>query len=322
MSKIKAGFFNDINVGFNTAFNVGYTELPDMLNMLYVDYKVNKKLTKFPVSNYNRKLKEFKGQRVYDDPSKAFEMEMTYKKWSEQLDVDFDDYYEAQQIEDITKLNLYRNEAEGMGKEIADFPLERSIVMIANGTTNKYGTCFDKQPLFATTHDFNDQAGTQSNLISGSGVTLANFETDLRKALQRFVEFTRELGGEGDSSIQKRSLNKVVKPVVMIPATLFSVAEQLRTKSLINNTENELKGTFEIRVIHFSDNNDWYIINNSGGKDSIIIGNTVGLKPGLKAPGENDPRYVENHLLTWRSDIFYQGFGYGAWYKIIKVTNS
>jgi phage major head subunit gpT-like protein len=109
-----------------------------------------------------------------------------------------------------------------------DHPNELALDMLEVGDAATYGTTFDTQNLFDTTHDYATAAGTQSNLLTGTGVTVATVIVDLGSAISALNAFYYKQGGTANS--KKRKLNKNMKLLVVCPDELFNVFETIRTR--------------------------------------------------------------------------------------------
>lgn len=171
--------------------------------------------------------------------------------------------------------------------------------------------CYDGLPFFSASHT-EGESGTQSNLYTGTGVTLAQLKADIDGAEARMLGFKDDTGepwNEGE-----------VQLGIVCHPNLKRAFEELNTLTMINNTENGMKG--RIKQITYSsrltDTNDWYI--------SDI---TPGLKPIVKQKrqdaefnsleGDSDAGFMRK---VYHYGIDYRvGFGYGLWQKMIKVTN-
>jgi len=180
---------------------------------------------------------------------------------------------------------------------------------LVNGTTD---LCYDGQPFFSASHS-EGVSGTQSNLHTGTGTTLAQLQADFETAEAAMLSYKDDTGepwNEGDLKIG----------VVCHPA-LKEKFRQLNTLSQISSTDNAMKGridqlTYSSRL---TDTNDWYFADISNGLKPIV--KQKRKDPTLESlEGDSDNGFMRK--------VFYYGvdyrigFGYGLWQKMIKVTNT
>jgi phage major head subunit gpT-like protein len=208
-----------------------------------------------------------------------------------------------------------------MPKVAADHPYELALDMLEVGDASTYGTCFDGQNLFDTTHDYGTSAGTQDNVITtGSGVTAAYLITDMGKAIARLNGFYYSQGGTGNS--KKRKLNKKLKLLVVCPDELYAVFEQVRTQgTLATGEENVYKGRFELVSRPFSDASDWYLINIDDSDNLGLFLYQVEKPVELDMPTPSDESVRENKIASYGAYGRYT-VAYGAWWKGVMINNT
>jgi len=87
------------------------------------------------------------------------------------------------------------------------------------------------------------------------------------------------------------------------------------------SSTNILRNTFEIIPRHFTDTNDWYLIDVS---DSMIKPFIISEEeaPKIDTPEMNEQQLREHKMMTWGTEGFSYGIGYGAWWKAVMVTNT
>lgn len=123
------------------------------------------------------KIRKWKGEVEYDSFAK-YEFQLEAEKYVQALSFGLDDvedgYIEMSVINDRIM--------EGMG-DWQRFILQKVNEIRVNGESL---TCFDGTPFFGTAHP-NEDGTTSSNLITGAGTTLSNFESDLDKVVQAFL---------------------------------------------------------------------------------------------------------------------------------------
>lgn len=172
------------------------------------------------------------------------------------------------------------------------------------GTT---ALCYDGATFFSASHSEGD-SGTQSNLVSSTGITLAALDTDIDTAIARMKGFKDDIGEPFDESD--------VQIGVVCSLALEAVFNKLNTADKIGDDTNTKKGKLTITASGRLTGNTWYLGN---------------LKPGLKPFIRQIRQAVQFNSLQNDSDagfmtkIFYYGvdsrevFGYGLWQKMIKV---
>lgn len=172
--------------------------------------------------------------------------------------------------------------------------------------------CYDGQPFFSNSHEEGD-SGVQSNIQTGTGITLAQLKADIEAAEVKLLSFKDDAGepwNEGE-----------VKLGIVCHPTLKRKFEELNTLGMINNSDNGMKGrisqlTYSSRL---SDVNDYYLADISEGMKPVI-------KQDRQAPefnsleGDSDNGFMRKQFLY---GIDYRvGFGYGLWQKMVKIKNA
>lgn len=180
---------------------------------------------------------------------------------------------------------------------------------IANGVTD---LCYDGQPFFSASHSEGD-SGTQSNIVSGTGLTLAQIKADIESAEERMLSFKDDTGepwNEGD-----------VRIGIVCHPKLKQKFIELNTLTMINNSDNGMKGrisqiTYSSRL---SEKNSYYVADISEGMKPIIQQNRQA--PEFQSlEGDSEAGFMRKQYLY---GIDYRvGFGYGLWQKMIRVYNA
>jgi len=177
------------------------------------------------------------------------------------------------------------------------------------GTTE---LCYDGQPFFSASH-VEGASGTQSNLLTGSGTSLAQLKTDViaaEVAMLSYKDDTGEPFNEGEVTLG-----------VVCPVALKQNFLELNTLAEISSSTNAMRGRFSTIVSssRLSDANDWYLADVSAGLKPFI-------KQDRQAPefnsleGDSDAGFMKK---KWYYGIDYRvGFGYGMWQKMVKTTNA
>jgi len=172
--------------------------------------------------------------------------------------------------------------------------------------------CYDGQPFFSASHQDSAESGVQSNLQTGTGVSLAQIKADLDVAEASMLSYKDDTGepwNEGE-----------VKMGIVCHPQLKRKFEELNTLGQINNSDNGMKGrisqiTYSSRL---SDVNDYYVSDISEGMKAVIMQKRQDpVFNALEGDSENGFMRKKYHY-----GIDYRvGFGFGLWQKMIKVTN-
>lgn len=188
-------------------------------------------------------------------------------------------------------------------------PRKLAIEAVEAGTTE---LCYDGQPFFSASHVEGD-SGTQSNLLTGTGTSLAQLQADIDAAETAMLSYKDDTGepyNEGS-----------VKIGIMCHPTLKRKFNELNTSTQINSSDNSMKGRISLITSssRFTDVNDWYLADISEGLKPLIKQNRQ--DPEFNSlEGDSDNGFMRKQYLY---GIDYRvGFGYGLWQKMIKTTNA
>lgn len=309
------------NVAARTDFNRAYQSAEPQLKGLLYEYESGPvESLNFPFFAFLSGMELFTGSRIHHTFPEGYKFDVTNKEYDMAVDIPMKDIERAANIGNITGLNVYKQRIAEIPQIAKDHPVELALDMLEVGDASTYGTCFDGQNLFDTTHDFGTAAGTQDNVITtGSGTTVANLITDLNTALGRLNGFYYQQGGSGNS--KKRKLNKQLKLLVVCPDELFANFDAIRTQSIIGSTENNWKGRFDIVSRPFTDTGDWYLLN-------VDQSDNLGLfLYQVEKPVEQDFPTLQDESYRERKTVTYGAYGrytvaYGAWWKGVMINNT
>lgn len=241
----------------------------------------------------------------------AEEVIVAHDPYAKRVEIPEAEFERAQTVAD---LDLYQAHVRGLATLAKDFPIETALDMIEAGTSNTYGKCFDGKVLFATDHFYGD-AVNQANLLSGTGVTADKVQADLKAAINALEGFVYKSGN------RYKKFNKNVKPLVICDTSKKAIFQDLLQQETIGGTTNTLRGTFELVTEKLADANDWYVMDQDNGGVAV---NAPIINPVEKeAKLENNigqESQTMDHILRYQ--VYLRGgFGYGAWWKIVKVNN-
>lgn len=171
--------------------------------------------------------------------------------------------------------------------------------------------CYDGQPFFSTSHQ-EGESPVQSNLVTGTGTTLAQLKADIDNAeavMLSYRDDVNEPWNEGEVQIG-----------IVCHPKLKRKFEELNTLARINDSDNGMRGRIS-QIVYSSrlpSEVSWYIADTSAGMKPIIQQNR--MSPMFDSlEGESESGFMSKRF---KYGINYRvGFGYGLWQKMIKVTN-
>lgn len=188
------------------------------------------------------------------------------------------------------------------------FPRKLFFDQIALGGT---ALGYDGVSFFSASHP---ESGTnQSNIVTGTSAspyTAATFAADFISARAKLRSFTDDQGdprNEGELDLY-----------VVAPSGLEGVVDYVLSADLINNTTNTLKGAAK-KVIssRLTADEDWYLMDASGAIKPFILQKRSNLT--FEAQDKGERAFMRKELLYGVDQRL--GFGFGAWWKCVKVNN-
>lgn len=322
MSKSIKLIIEQFNVAARTDYNKAYQAYDPKLKTMVYEYpsgpvdKMN-----FPFFGFLSGMAEFTGTRKYENFPSGFQFYVENKEYDTGIQIPQKLFERAALANSMDSLNIYKQRIAELPVMVKDHPIELALDMLEVGDANTYGTTFDGQNLFDTTHSYSDAAGIQNNIVTGSGATtVALLLADLQSAKARMNAFYFEQGGTTNG--KKRKLNRTMdKLLIVCPDQLYVLFDQLRTQRVLaTGEENPVAGTFELVSRPFTDANDWYLLNLS---DPIF-------KPFLyqvEKPVEIDVPLAGDESIKNNRILQYGAYGRyavanGAWWCAIMVTNT
>lgn len=171
--------------------------------------------------------------------------------------------------------------------------------------------CYDGLPLISASHVEGD-SGVQSNIVTGTGITLAQITADLSTAIATMKGFKDDTGepfDEGDIQVG-----------VICSLALESLFNDLNDLEYVTTgVTNKYRGKIKVLVSSGRiTGNDWYMSNVK-----------AGLKPFIRQvrkaaefsslEGESDNGFMRK-IYSYGVDSR-EVFGYGLWQKICKINN-
>jgi phage major head subunit gpT-like protein len=320
----------DFNLSAQTEFNKQYEMLePELQNFAFKFNAGNVSNSKFFINMLFGDVKEWKGTQEYEKVDKVIQQQINHTEYAvDGVEIFQRDFKRAQAANSITSLDMYIKMIGDRAMRAKDAPYEIMLDLLEAGDASTYGTCFDGQNMFDTTHAFNSTAGTQSNLLTGTGAaSVYTLAADLKSAISAMKGFYYETDTGNGANKKKRMLNKGnMKLVVVCDPSLYSLFNDLRVIEVIPagtgvNQTNSLRNSFEIVARPFTDTNDWYVIDvsNPSQKPFLISMEDEGT---LKTPADNPEALTNLQVLRYAFNGLSFGVAYGAWWKACMVTNS
>lgn len=196
-----------------------------------------------------------------------------------------------------------------LGARARTFPIKLLMDQLVNGDSQ---LCYDGQNFFSASHA-EGASGTQSNLLSGTGATLATIQADFFAARAKMLSYKDDIGQPFYEDISGQDL------LVIAPPALQGIFEQLFNATFIANTDNVLKGAAQLAFSsRLSDTNDWYLMNRAGAVKPLVLQENMPIEFGA-LEGQSDEGFKRRMYLYGVE--WYGNVGYGLWQKAVKTTN-
>jgi phage major head subunit gpT-like protein len=312
------------NIVARTEYNKKWQEYePEAKDLLFQYQSGATASVDFPFWEFLDQVEEWKGERKAQTFPDGFKFTVTNKEWDMAVKIRRRDVLRAaNQVNNVLKgLDPYRLRISEMPKSLKDHPVDLALNMIANGETNTFGTTFDGQNFFDTTHSFSTSSGNQDNIVTGTGITAANIEADFLNSVSRLDSFEVT---QAPNAAFNRKLNRSMKNLnllVIAPTELRGVFWQLQKDAFTTSGKtNTLQNGFELMTVRFSDANDWYLAL----RDEPIFRPflyQVEEFPKLDMPTEQDESVRNRQEYVYGAHGSYN-VAYGSWWKMIKIKNS
>ena len=230
-----------------------------------------------------------------------FDYTLKKKKWGQAIKI------LREMLEDDQTGQLIVRAGE-LGDAAAEHPQDLILDIRKNGTAN---LCYDGQYFYDTDHS-EGSSGSQSNLPTGPGVTVANLKTDLVKAIKAFRKFKNDKG----EIFHRRALQFCV----VAPPDLEFVFKELLKATDISSTTNIYQGVADLVIEPgLTDTNDWYIDITNTRIKGFIYQNRTPVE--AKMLGNDSEAGIVRDEWLWRVRKR-DNAGYGLWQNSIKIVNS
>ena len=318
-------------------FALEYTEhTPRLSSLAFNSDARNKDSIKQIFAQFLTGLRVFTGNRIYEKPSKNWDLVIHTQKGDKGLEVAVDDINELSEKGpnfDIDRaLETWISPLKLLGKMAKDYPFNHILHIIENGTSNQPLSAFgitakivglDGEPLFSEDHAYDSVSGTFPNLHTGAGTSISQLETSLIAIvdlLQSMVYYPT-----GAQNSEKRFLNENISKVnIHCPAGLKTTFMKLKgSQSLSVTGDNVIAPAIinEITSHPFTDPTDYYV--------EVVDAETPMMRPfinqqvyppRLDTASMSDASVKENDMLRYGVRTKH-GIGIGAFWKIGKVIN-
>ena len=311
------------NVVARTEYNRKYKEYePATRDALLFEYNSGMvESNSFPFFGFLKGMEEFTGSRKHEIFPEGYKFIVTNKEWDMSVDVPLKDLERAAEASSkMQGLDIYKLRIGEMASIVKDHPVELAHTFLEAGTTNTYGTTFDAQTLFSATHNYGIVAGSQNNIVTGTGTSLSQIRADILSVISKFNTFTYQQGGTANAKLRKLN-SRAGKLLIVAPLALDGMLYELKNAVLINGGEsNIVKDIFDYVTLPFTDQNDWYAVlaDESTFKPFLL---QTEKAPVLDMPTPSDENWREKRIATYGAYGRYN-IAYGAWWKTIKVTNT
>jgi len=234
---------------------------------------------------------------------KIFKYEIANKPWQWGIPVDRDTIEDSRASGMFAGIQQYINQGVQKWKF---FQYKLVSELIKNGAS---GLAFDGTAFFATDRPNLKGSTAIDNLKSGSGITLANLETDLDTAmgaLRGYIDRNDE-----PFNVAPKFL-VICSPALERKFLNIKGSELLATTAITSHT-NVFQNTFDVLVMEYLSDNDWYLVNENATIKPFIYQSRK--NPLVEMKDENDSPIIK-YFSTARMSA-----GYGNPTAIVKVNN-
>lgn len=187
-------------------------------------------------------------------------------------------------------------------------PRKLFLEALVAGTTE---LCYDGQAFFSASHA-SGKSGTQSNIVTGTGVTYAQLEADFDSAVVAMASYKDDQGEPFSDSEMKLT-------IVCSKALMQKFKKMNTADSLADGATNTFKGQVE-KIVSSSrlSGNDWYLLNTAAPMKPLIMQERQA--PKFEADDKGGSAFMSKKL---KYGVDYRvGFGYGLWQYAVMVNNT
>lgn len=196
-----------------------------------------------------------------------------------------------------------------MAEKAKAFP---SVLLRALRANGESGLGYDDQPFYSTTH-VEGSSGFQSNLVAGTGTTVAQIQADFKVARKLLFGYKTDKG-----DVYVRSNPRLV--AVCGPEMEIAIREGLMLTTVSAGGQNVYAGMVSaVEVDQGITGNSWYLEDRSPRVKAFLLQEREVVTPKFTAPGSDTDVKEDATLYTvkWRGNA-----GYGQWKHSVKIKNA
>lgn len=212
---------------------------------------------------------------------------------------------------DDDQTGILRRRIGALAEVAGQHPEKLRSDTIVLGTTD---AGYDGVSFYNATHPARgDEGGTQSNLLTGSGTTTAALSTDIKAVKNTMLTYKAENGEPFMGGMMPQFLMEV-PPLLEFPAL------EAVNSSLINNTDNALKGIAQVVVNpRLVDTDDWYMHAVTSFKKPFVFQERDAMEFTAQEAPTDDNAFMRE-VYRYKARARYAA-GYAYWQCSVKTTN-
>ena len=291
--------------GLNSAFQKGFNngELPAKIESLFMRVQSTKDSEKYGWLGDVPQLREWVDERKLSG-LRDYNYTIVNKSYESTLAIDRDELEDDQ-------IGAVMMRVQDLGERAATHPTKLIYDLMAAGTV---GLAFDGLPFFSASHTLDGGTTTQTNIVSGTGVTYATIKADFNSAralLRTFVDNQGEVINQGELKLA----------IACSPAVEGIMREVFLADRVGGGDSNTLKGQIAEGNIHTTgrlSGNDWYLYEIGEGVKPFIFQTRRNIEPGFLGK-DSEEGFMRKH---YKYGVDYRArMAYGLWQKAIMVNN-
>lgn len=291
--------------GLNTQFakwRDSYKNLSAKVKPIFSNLTTDQEYENLGFFGQNPRMRLFEGSRVINS-FKDYQFIARVSPWESTIEVDVDLYNDD-------KYGLISAKLKTMTDSVELNDLRQTVNLINLGST--LGVSYDGQSFFSTTH--NESGSNQTNIVPGSGTSLAQITDDFGKAMELLLGLVGDQGEPINAGVEGEWY-------VYCGPALYWKFRQLQNLQLINNTSNIMvQEKFQVVVLPLLTGNSWYLFDGSGEFKPFI--KITRQAPEFTSLDKPDSESVFHRRKAYYGVFYRMGFTYGKWQKAVKITNS
>ncbi len=300
---------SSLEKGAKAVFNLAYEAEDEMV----------KELTMYQTSESDREMYPWIGQTMQMVERKdtgrftpVSDSNMTIVNKTFQAGIDF----KEEDFKD-QKNNLITNTINGLAETASCHPSALLTDFITLGTGTTLHTPYDGNAFFSTTHPARGSSGAQSNLLTGTGVSAAQFQADYIAARSASYSFKDEAGEPFWKSA------KTPMFFAYVPPALEKVALDCCSAIVVSQTTNTLVNTANVRMnprLTTDSATDWYLFAITKTRRPFVFQEREKLSFSALDTRASDGVF-RNGIYSYQATARYN-IGYGFWQCAVKTNNT